>query len=91
MNKMIVSALLCAFAASASASDKVRCTHYPEHERMNVRTLQQKLLNEGYVIREFDYDLNCFKVKVRDESGQKIKLYLDAKSGKEVSRRVKNR
>lgn len=90
MNKIIMTAALCALALPALAQSKPQCPNYPPAERMGVHKIQRQLLNQGYVIREFDYERNCYEAKVMDKDGQRSKLYLDAKSGKVTESITKN-
>ncbi|MDO5686643.1 MAG: PepSY domain-containing protein [Neisseria sp.] len=90
MKKIALAAVLCAVTLPALAKGP-QCQYYPQNERMSVLQVQKDLLNQGYTIREFDYDNNCYEVEVRDQNGKRSEIYLDAKTGKEVERFQKNR
>lgn len=84
---LFLSILALPFFALAD-SDDVICKSYKSKDRMSVNKLQQKLVNSGYVILEFDYENNCYEFEVVEPSGKKAKIHLDAKTGAQVSRKA---
>lgn len=73
---------------SFADSDDVVCKAYASKDRLPVNELQKKLVNQGYVILEFDYEHNCYEMEVVEPKGKKAKIYFDAKTGAQVERKA---
>lgn len=90
MIKKIILALafLLAPVAALADSDDIVCKKYSSKDRMPVNDLQKKLVNQGYIILEFDYENNCYELEVVEPKGKKAKIYLDAKTAAQVERKA---
>ena len=97
MMKKILTVLalsLCASTASADNwddDDDFRCEMHPKQERIAPNKVQQDLIKQGYQIRDFDYDDNCYQVEVINKQGERVDLYLDTKTAKVVGEENKGK
>lgn len=84
--KITLAAALLLPVVSFADSDDFFCPQYPKNQRMDARQLQQKLLQAGHLILEFEYDNHCYEVEVLEPNNQKATLSLDAKTGATLHR-----
>jgi hypothetical protein len=68
--------LLLSGAASASA----KCEKHPKEEWMKQEEARAKLESQGYKIRKFKVDGNCYEIYGYDKEGKKVEIYFDAKT-----------
>ncbi len=62
--------------ASASAN----CPSYPKEDWASEETLKEGLAAEGYTIKKFKIDGNCYEIYGRNKEGKKVEIYFDMKS-----------
>jgi hypothetical protein len=72
-----LSALLLLSKLAIASAD---CPTYPKEEWANEATLKQALLDEGYAIKKFKVDGNCYEIYGRNKAGKKVEIYFDMKT-----------
>jgi hypothetical protein len=76
MRFLLLLALLIPVYAIASAD----CPVHPKEEWAPEDTLKQALADEGYVIKKFKVDGNCYEIYGRNKEGKKVEIYFDTKT-----------
>ncbi len=56
------------------------CPVYPKEEWASEDTLKQTLKEEGYAIKKFKIDGNCYEIYGRNKEGKKVEIYFDMKT-----------
>lgn len=56
------------------------CTPHPKEEWASEETLKEALEAEGYVIKKFQVDGNCYEIYGRSKAGKKVEIYFDTKT-----------
>ena len=56
------------------------CPVYPKLEWGAEETLKQALKQEGYSIKKFKIDGNCYEMYGRNKEGKKVEIYFDMKT-----------
>lgn len=56
------------------------CKAYPKEEWASEATLKQALKDEGYTIKKFKIDGNCYEIYGRNKQGKKVEIYFDPKT-----------
>lgn len=56
------------------------CAVHPKSEWASEDTLKQALLEEGYSIKKFKVDGNCYEIYGRNKQGKKVEIYFDTKT-----------
>jgi hypothetical protein len=56
------------------------CPAYPKEEWASADTLKQTLAEEGYKIKKFKVDGNCYEIYGRNAEGKKVEIYFDMKT-----------
>lgn len=56
------------------------CPVYPKEEWASEDTLKQTLNEEGYAIKKFKIDGNCYEIYGRNKEGKKVEIYFDMKT-----------
>lgn len=67
---------VCACQAQAAAD----CKAYPKEEWAAENTLKEALDAEGYSIKKFKVDGNCYEIYGRNKAGKKVEIYFDMKT-----------
>lgn len=70
--------VLCVAAGGAYASAK--CPKYPKSEWMPEKDAKAKIEAQGYKIRKFKIDGNCYEIYGTNKDGKKAEVYFDAKT-----------
>ena len=70
--------VLCVAASGAYASAK--CPKYPKSAWMPEKDAKAKLEAQGYKIRKFKIDGNCYEIYGTNKDGRKAEIYFDAKT-----------
>ncbi|KHK57567.1 signal peptide protein [Ralstonia sp. A12] len=78
MLKITLAAL--AIACSTSAFAGAKCAKHPKNEWMPEAEAQAKIKAEGYTIKKFKVDGNCYEIYGTDKDGKKIEIYYDTKT-----------
>lgn len=63
-----------------SALASADCPAYPKEQRASEDTLKQALKDEGYTIKKFKIDGNCYEMYGRNKEGKKVEIYFDMKT-----------
>lgn len=63
--------------AALAAAD---CKPYPKEEWASEGTLKEALDAEGYTIKKFKIDGNCYEMYGRNKEGKKVEIYFDMKT-----------
>ncbi|HOY86120.1 MAG: PepSY domain-containing protein [Methylotenera sp.] len=69
---------LCLLPMTAFAS--AECAVHPKEEWGSEDTLKQALTEEGYTIKKFKVDGNCYEIYGRNKQGKKVEIYFDTKT-----------
>lgn len=78
MRKLVISALMLALSGTAFASAK--CAKHPKEEWMKEADAKAKLEAEGYKIKKFKIDGNCYEIYGHNKEGKKVEIYFDTKT-----------
>jgi len=76
MRFLLLLTLLLPLHALASAN----CPAHPKEEWASEDTLKQALADEGYTIKKFKVDGNCYEIYGRNKEGKKVEIYFDTKT-----------
>ncbi len=87
MLKQSLFALLIA-GTSWTAFAGAQCSPHPENERIPPQQFQQQLRQQGYEIRRFKIDGNCYEIYGKNRQGQKVEIYFDTKTGQAVKTEI---
>lgn len=80
-----------ATSLSTAAFAGTHCTKYPENERIPSVQFQEKLQKEGYDIKKFEIDDNCYEVKGTNPKGERVSIKFDMKTGEAVQSKIKHK
>ena len=72
--------LMSLFFIPATAFASADCPAYPKSEWAPEETLKKALLDEGYTIKKFKVDGNCYEIYGLNPQGQKVEIYFDTKT-----------
>ncbi|CAG9177723.1 MULTISPECIES: PepSY domain-containing protein [Cupriavidus] len=78
MFKILAFAVAAAFSTGALASAK--CVAHPKAEWMKEADARAKIEAQGYVIKKFKVDGNCYEIYGTTKEGKKAEIYFDTKS-----------
>ncbi|MDO9051395.1 MAG: PepSY domain-containing protein [Methylotenera sp.] len=53
---------------------------HPKSKWVPENTLKQTLVEEGYTIKKFKVDGNCYEIYGRNKEGKKVEIYFDTKT-----------
>lgn len=70
--------LLALFSTQVFAS--ADCAEHPKEQWTSEDTLKQALTDEGYTIKKFKVDGNCYEMYGRNKEGKKVEIYFDTKT-----------
>jgi hypothetical protein len=73
-------ALSLALGFSGAAFAKADCTAHPKSEWMKESDAKAQLESQGYKIRKFKVDGNCYEIYGHDKDGKKVEIYYDTKT-----------
>lgn len=76
--KKIFCLMLAVMPLSVMAS--ANCPAYPKEEWAQEETLKKALEDEGYKIKKFKIDGNCYEIYGRNKEGKKVEIYFDMKT-----------
>jgi hypothetical protein len=86
MLKITVAAL--AIVCSTSAFAGAKCAKHPKNEWMPEAEAQAKIKAEGYSIKKFKVDGNCYEIYGTNKDGKKVEIYYDTKTLKVVKSEI---
>ncbi|MCB5206664.1 PepSY domain-containing protein [Methylovorus mays] len=68
------------FVSSFNAYAGADCPAYPKEEWASEDTLKEALAQEGYKIKKFKVDGNCYEIYGWNKQGKKVEIYFDMKT-----------
>ncbi|MGP1717238.1 MAG: PepSY domain-containing protein [Methylophilus sp.] len=74
---VLMGACLFTTTAAFAAAD---CKSYPKEEWASEESLKEALEAEGYTIKKFKIDGNCYEIYGRNKEGKKVEIYFDTKT-----------
>lgn len=66
------------------------CPAYLKEEWASEDTLKKALADEGYSVKKFKVDGNCYEIYGRNKDGEKVEIYFDMKTLAIVKAEVAN-
>ncbi|BDC43042.1 PepSY domain-containing protein [Paraburkholderia terrae] len=73
-------ALCVAMSLSGTAFAKADCPVYPKSEWMKESDARAQLEAQGYKIKKFKVDGNCYEIYGHNKEGKKVEIYYDTKT-----------
>jgi Uncharacterized conserved protein len=68
-------------ATPAFADDDRYCNKAPAAQPMLLSSFFLKLEQDGYQVREFEYEHNCYKIEGYDKEKRRVKVYFNDADG----------
>jgi hypothetical protein len=87
MNRTLMLAMVTVLAAASSTFAGADCTAHPKEEWLPEAELKKKLEDQGYKIKVFKVDGNCYEIYGWDKEGKKVEIYFDTKDGSIVKQK----
>lgn len=78
VSKIIFSTLLSGVCGVAFAGAK--CTAHPKEEWIKETDAKAKLEAQGYKIKKFKVDGQCYEIYGHNQEGKKVEIYFDTKT-----------
>jgi hypothetical protein len=78
LSKIVVAIAASLIAGSAFAS--ANCPKYPKKEWMAEKEAKAKIEAQGYKIKKFKVDGNCYEIYGTNKEGKRAEVYFDAKT-----------
>lgn len=72
--------LVIAAALSTNAFADADCKKHPKSEWMSEADAKAKIQAQGYKIRKFKVDGNCYEIYGTNQAGKKAEIYYDTKT-----------
>jgi len=72
--------LATALVSSPVAFAKADCTAHPKGEWMKESDARAQLEVQGYKIKKFKVDGNCYEIYGHNKEGKKVEIYYDTKT-----------
>ena len=66
--------------ATSSALAAADCARHPKSEWMSEADAKAKIEAQGYKIRKFKVDRNCYEIYGTNKDGKKVEIYFDTKT-----------
>jgi len=85
-----IAVLSLAVFGSGAALAKADCKAYPKNEWMDAGEAKAKIQSQGYTIKKFKVDGNCYEIYGTNKDGKKVEIYFDAKTLEPVKSEVSN-
>ena len=73
-------ALMAAVGFSGAAFAKADCTAHPKSEWMKESDARAQLEGQGYKIKKFKVDGNCYEIYGTTREGKRAEVYFDVKT-----------
>jgi len=73
-------AVCVALGLSGTAFAKADCPAYPKSEWMKESDARAQLEAQGYKIKKFKVDGNCYEIYGQNKDGKKVEIYFDTKT-----------
>ena len=86
---LITSGLLALTMLSASSAfAEANCQAHPKNEQIPQADFQKALEKQGFTIKKFKTDGNCYEMYGKSKGGKKVEMYFDTKDGKIVKSEI---
>ncbi|NKJ51135.1 hypothetical protein CIC12_31335 [Burkholderia sp. SG-MS1] len=72
--------LMAVFGVSGAAFAKADCVAHPKSEWMKESDARAQLEGQGYKIKKFKVDDNCYEIYGHNKEGKKVEIYFDTKT-----------
>ena len=82
-------ASLHAVLALPSARAGADCIAHPKSEWISEAEMKNLLVQQGYEIKKFKIDGNCYEIYGKNKEGKKVEIYFDTKTGDVVKSHVR--
>ncbi len=79
---------LVAGLTAVSAFAGAKCEPHPASEQIPQAKFEQQLKAQGYQIKRFKRDGNCYEIYGKNKAGQKVEIYFDTKTGQAVKTEI---
>jgi hypothetical protein len=73
-------ALMVAVGFSGAAFAKADCAAHPKSEWIKESDARSQLEAQGYKIKKFKVDGNCYEIYGHNKEGKKVEIYYDTKT-----------
>lgn len=81
MKHLVIATVLAAVAAAPlTVQAKADCKAYPKAEWMKEADAKARIEAQGYTIKKFKVDGNCYEIYGKNKDGKKVEIYFDAKT-----------
>ena len=84
---LVTLAMVAVLAAASSSFAGADCAAHPKEEWLPEAELKKKLEDQGYKIKVFKIDGNCYEIYGWDKEGKKVEIYFDTKDGSIVKQK----
>ncbi len=74
--------------AGSLAFAEAKCEAHPKEEQIPLATFQKALENNGFIIKSFKADGNCYEMYAKSASGKKVEMYFDTKTGEIIKKEI---
>jgi hypothetical protein len=72
--------MLAAIGVSGAAWAKADCTAHPKSDWIKEADARAQLEGQGYTIRKFKVDGNCYEIYGTNKEGKKVEIYFDTRT-----------
>ncbi|MEN9724085.1 MAG: hypothetical protein RJB38_2071 [Pseudomonadota bacterium] len=76
-------------AISEIANGGADCLSHPKSEWISEGEMKKRLEEQGYQIKKFKVDGNCYEIYGKDRDGKRVEIYFDTKTGAVVKSQVR--
>ncbi|MGF6780460.1 PepSY domain-containing protein [Paraburkholderia sp. GAS334] len=73
-------ALMCTLGFSGAVLADAKCAAHPKEEWIKESDARAKLEADGYKIKKFKVDGNCYEIYGHNKEGKKVEIYYDTKT-----------
>ncbi|BBP01305.1 PepSY domain-containing protein [Sulfuriferula nivalis] len=87
MKYISLSAILFTLLTSVAHAD-ADCVAHPKESWIPESKIKQALIDEGYSIKVFKVDGNCYEMYGYNKAGKRAEIYFDTQSGKPVKAEI---
>jgi hypothetical protein len=75
--------------AAPAALARADCASHPQSEWISEAEMKKRLVEQGYEIKKFKIDGNCYEIYGKNKDGKKVEIYFDTKTGDIVKSRIR--
>lgn len=87
MKHPLLSTILFTLLTSVAHAD-ADCVAHPKASWIDESKIKQALIDEGYSIKVFKIDGNCYEMYGYNKAGKRAEIYFDTQSGKPVKAEI---